>query len=133
MGQKFIGITLPIQLGRESGMFASSTSMFEQAKSNFKNLILTKKGERLHQPELGCDVWSLLFDAMGDDITERARLAVVEAVDRWLPYLEVVEVSVNADPAVNSIAIRCSYIFRNNPRVGDVIEVLVSENTSLVA
>lgn len=133
MGQKFIGVTLPIRRGTISGMFAASISAAEQARSNFKNLILTKKGERLHQPELGCDLWSLLFEYMGDDIEERARLAVVEAVDRWLPYLEVQEVTVTTEDDINAIRVSCSYIFRNNPRVGDVVEVLIGSNGNLEA
>jgi phage baseplate assembly protein W len=60
MAQKFIGITLPIRLG-QTGMFDQSTTVIQQVRSNFKNLILTKKGERVGQPDLGCDLWKILF------------------------------------------------------------------------
>lgn len=133
MAQKFIGITLPIRLGTLSGMFASSITMVEQARSNIKNLILTKKRERLSQPEFGCDLWSLLFEPMDGSIEERARLAIVEAVDRWLPYLEVREVTVTPTPDTNSIQVRCTYAFRNNPRVGDVVDITIGADGSTAA
>ena len=46
-----IGITLPIQRGN-GGFFAQSYQTSEQVKSNIKNLILTRKGERIMQPDL---------------------------------------------------------------------------------
>lgn len=34
----------------------------EAVKSSIKNLLLTNKGERLFQPELGCDIRRMLFE-----------------------------------------------------------------------
>jgi len=46
------GITLPLGRG-ETGFFQQAFVSFEQAKSNLKNLLLTKKGERIMQPNFG--------------------------------------------------------------------------------
>ncbi len=88
MAQQYIGITLPITNGN-TGMFAQSTTVFQQVKSNFKNLILTKKGERLMQPEFGTDLHRILFENITENTLENARLTVVEAVERWMPFLEL--------------------------------------------
>lgn len=126
MAQKYIGITLPIRLGN-NGMFEQSTSLFQQVKSNFKNLILTKKGERLMQPDFGCDLHTLLFEQITEDTEFQMRNAVTEAVDRWLPYLEVVDLSVqtNADNDEHKVVIQVDYRFRNNPNVLDSVTVSV--------
>ena len=50
-----IGITLPLQKGN-GGYFAQSYQTSEQVKSNIKNLILTRKGERLMHPTFGTDL-----------------------------------------------------------------------------
>lgn len=110
-------------------MFQQSLTMYDQARSNFKNLILTKKGERLGRPDLGCDIWKILFEPLNDDTLERAKLAVVEAVDRWLPYLEVKEFQITSSTNQYAINIRCVYRFRNNPNVTDVIDIFADTNT----
>lgn len=125
MAQKFIGVTLPIRLG-QTGMFEQSTDLIQQTRSNFKNLILTKKGERVGQPELGCDLWKVLFDQINDDTLELARLAVVDAVDRWLPFIELVDFSITSTNEENILNIRCIYRFRNNQNVIDQVDISTS-------
>ena len=112
-----------------NGMFQQSTTLYDQARSNFKNLILTKKGERLGRPDLGCDIWKMLFEPLTADTLERARLSVVEAVDRWLPYLEVKEFVVTSSDNQYAINIRCVYRFRNNPNVTDVIDIFADTSS----
>ena len=55
-----IGITLPIQIGNNA--FNQSFKTADQAKSNIKNLLLTKKYERLMQPQFGSGLQELLFE-----------------------------------------------------------------------
>lgn len=126
MAQKFIGVTLPIRMG-QTGMFEQSTTVIQQVRSNFKNLILTKKGERVGQADLGCDLWRVLFDPMDDNILEAARVAVVNAVNRWLPFLELVTLTATKDDAGNIININCVYRFKNNPNVLDQVSVSSQE------
>lgn len=120
MGQKYIGVTLPARRG-QTGMFEQSTTVIEQTRSNFRNLMLTKKGERLSQPDLGCDIWNILFEPMSDETAEKARLSVVDAVERWLPFLELVDFQLTPVAKENRINITCSYRFRSNPNVTDTV------------
>lgn len=126
MPQQYIGITLPITNGN-TGMFAQSTSLIQQIKSNFKNLILTKKGERVMQPEFGTDLHRILFENITEDTLENARLTVVQATEQWMPFLEVINFDVinpvNGNP--HRIDLSVSYRFRNNPNVTDTITVTV--------
>ena len=55
-----IGITLPIQIGNTA--FNQSFITADQVKSNIKNLLLTKRFERLMQPEFGSGIQELLFN-----------------------------------------------------------------------
>jgi phage baseplate assembly protein W len=126
MAQKYIGITLPITNGN-TGMFTQSTSVFQQVKSNYKNLILTKKGERLMQPDFGTDLYRILFENITEDTLDNARLSVIQATERWMPFLEVVNFEltnpVNNNP--HRIDISVTYRFRNNPNVTDTITIAV--------
>ncbi len=126
MAQKFIGVTLPIRLG-QTGMFEQSTTVIQQTRSNFKNLILTKKGERVGQPELGCDLWKILFEPLTEETLENARLAVADAVDRWMPFIELTNFRITKTEENNIVSIRCLYRFRANPNVTDQVNLLSSQ------
>lgn len=126
MAQQYIGITLPIRLGN-TGMFEQSLTLFDQVKSNFKNLILTKKGERFMQPELGTDLYRILFENINETTVETARLSVIEAVERWMPFLELTNFEVK-NPVNNNphrIDISVTYRFRTNPNVTDTVTFTV--------
>lgn len=126
MAQQYIGITLPIRLGN-TGMFEQSLTLFDQVKSNFKNLILTKKGERLMQPEFGTDLYRILFENINETTVENARLSVTEAVERWMPFLELTNFEVK-NPVNNNphrIDISVTYRFRANPNVTDTVTFTV--------
>jgi len=87
------GITLPIQRG-ETGFFAQSFSSFEQAKTNLKNLLLTKQGERVMQPNFGTGLHSLLFEQMTDDFENKLTETITKSVGYWLPYINIEEVDI---------------------------------------
>lgn len=128
MAQKFIGVTLPLRLG-QTGFFEQSTTLIQQVRSNFTNLILTKKGERLGQPELGCDLWRILFEQINDETLENARLAVVSAVDRWIPFIELVNFEITPTTDENILNIKCLYRFRSNPNVTDTVTIEAQTET----
>jgi len=88
------GITLPIQPGNGT-MFNQSFSSFESAKSNLKNLLLTRKGERPFQPEFGTGLASLLFEPLTEGILEQKIESVItNSVNFWLPYIDIDEIEV---------------------------------------
>jgi phage baseplate assembly protein W len=87
------GITLPLQRG-ETGFFAQSFSSFEQAKTNLKNLLLTKQGERVMQPNFGTGLHSLLFEQLTENLEEDLIDTITKSVNFWLPYITIEEVDV---------------------------------------
>jgi phage baseplate assembly protein W len=124
MPQKYIGVTLPLRRGN-TGYFEQSTEMFKQIKSNFKNLILTKKGERLMQPDFGTDLSRIVFEQITDETLESARATVVSAVEKWMPFLELTNFEINTptESFPNRINLKVEYRFINNPNVTDSITV----------
>jgi phage baseplate assembly protein W len=118
-----IGITLPLQLGN-TGYFEQSFDTLVQVKSNFINLILTRKGERVHQPEFGCGIHDYLFEQLTPENIEGARLSVVDAVERWMPFLELIKFELNAAPIDldnNRLQLYVGYRLRKNPNIRDAI------------
>jgi phage baseplate assembly protein W len=89
-----IGITLPIQKGN-GGYFAQSYQTSEQVKSNIKNLILTRKSERLMHPNFGTDLYNTLFNQNTDDLESEIERSIDRAIQEWMPYISVDEILVD--------------------------------------
>ena len=82
------GITLPVKKG-ETGFFEQAFTSYEQAKSNLKNLLLTKKGERIMQPNFGTGLHSLLFEQIDDTFESKIQETITKNVNYWLPYIQI--------------------------------------------
>ena len=89
-----VGITLPIQRGND-GYFAQSFRTFDQVRSNLKNLLLTKKGERIIHPEFGSGLHDLLFQPATEKFEEDLETTINEAVAKWLPYVIVEDINID--------------------------------------
>ena len=89
-----VGITLPIQRG-EDGYFRQSFKTFDQVRSNLKNLLLTKRGERLLQPDFGSGLHDLLFNPATEKFEEDLETTINNAVAKWLPYITVEDIDID--------------------------------------
>ena len=87
------GITLPLSRG-ETGFFQQAFVSFEQAKSNLKNLLLTKKGERIMQPEFGTGLQSLLFEQADGNLEQKIEETITKNVSYWLPYITIKNIDI---------------------------------------
>jgi len=116
-----IGITLPIQIGNTA--FNQSFTTYEQAKSNIKNLLLTKKGERIMQPNFGSGLQELLFDFNDDTLSEKIEETITTSLENWLPYIVVQQINVNQsndNKDKNTVGITISFNVRNSPELNTV-------------
>ena len=121
----YLGSTLPLQRNNR-GYFQTTTDPLENEKSKFINLILTRKGERLSNPNFGCDLWRLLFEQKDNEIQDLAQQYVVEAVETFMPYLKLQEIRItNVNTFLNDtfIGLYVRYGFSNNPLVSDQVEL----------
>lgn len=88
------GLAFPVQKGN-TGMFNQTFTSFDQAKANLINLLKTRRGERLNQPEFGSGLHDLLFEQMDDEeFSVRIQETITESVNFWLPYISIREINV---------------------------------------
>jgi phage baseplate assembly protein W len=97
----YIGIGFPLNHGMK-GFFNRTQTALKQTKSNIKNLLLTKKGERLGNPLFGSDLFAVLFDLEGD-VNSRVEEAVRSSIKQWLPFVEVNSVQPKFSDAGDSV------------------------------
>jgi|TARA_B100000212_G_C27367851_1_gene531117 hypothetical protein len=114
-----VGLSLPLKNG-DGGFFEQNFTTFEQARSNLKNLLLTKKGERVLQPNFGSGLQDLLFEPIDDEFEGKLVDTVTEAVQTWLPYINIEDIDVNMNDEN-----------KDNNRVGVEIKFKVGDSLDL--
>jgi phage baseplate assembly protein W len=109
-----IGVSLPFNA---PGVFNKTYSTKDQIKSNLINLLLTDKGERIMNPEFGADLRRSLFDNITNDNTDLLRLKIINAINIFIPEIELGNIDIIADPDYNTLNVTINYrlIISNTP------------------
>ena len=116
----------------KGGIFAVNYTTLTQAKDNLKNLILTRKGERIMNPTFGCDIYKVLFEQMdGGLIESKIESTILDAVSNWLPYLSIDEIIFDYDDNDidnNRINLELKFSLVSNPNLGESVTINVNNN-----
>jgi phage baseplate assembly protein W len=116
-----IGITLPIQNGNT--FFNQSFQTRDQVKSNIKNLLLTKKGERILQPEFGSGLQELLFDFNDDNLETKIEETITQALELWLPYVTTNNIDIEQTNELkdrNRVNVSITFAIAGTPELNEV-------------
>lgn len=97
------------------GLFTSSTTTEEQSLSNLKNLLLTRKGERVYLPEYGTPLRDFVFEQNVAENRFNLQEDLREAIALWLPYISF-DLEVTAG----------SYTTPGDPMHGVIIDITFS-------
>ena len=124
---KAIGVKLP--LGGDP-VFSLSYTTEEQAISNLKNLLLTRKGERPFQPEFGADIYSLLFEQISVELSTELEDSLRSDIEYWLPYIIIDEINIITNEDYNRVDISLK-VKVTEQGANVVINILVSEQGNI--
>jgi phage baseplate assembly protein W len=116
-----IGLALPIQITNVA--FKQNYTEIEQIKSNIKNLLLTKQGERLMNPFFGTGVERVLFEPITDDFEDKVEDIITNSVERFIPNVNIDEINVdisNENKDKNLVNISLKFRSRNTGNSGEV-------------
>jgi len=96
-----------------TGIFTINYTNVNQARDNFKNLLLTKPGERYNHPTFGCNLLNLLFQQMTDSLTEQIQSTIQDAVSFWLPYIVIdnIDVQLNSSEIIPDHTLKISITY----------------------
>lgn len=89
-----VGVKLPF-LRKDARLFELSYTTNDQALSNLKNLLLTKRGERYFLPEFGTNLQGILFENSIAAAREYIYNEITTAIETWLPYIGITSLTVN--------------------------------------
>lgn len=92
----------------ETGFLVRNTDA-NAVKTAIRNLLLTNKGERLFQPDIGSNIRKALFEDISDVTTNMLKTYIEDAIRDYEPRVNVLEILVVPDEVQN--AYRVSIIF----------------------
>jgi uncharacterized protein len=107
-----VGWQFPVGLaGGAGGVQRVATSAYERSVEEAIRIVLgTAPGERLMRPGFGCDLQRLAFALNNTTTAGLAIFHVREALERWEPRIELLNVDADPDPqAADTLAIRIDY------------------------
>ena len=113
-----IGLSLPIQITNIA--FDQTFNTNDQVRYNIINLLSTRRGERVMQPEFGVGLHELLFEQLVEGLEERVEDEIIAAFEKWLPYV-----------TVSNIEIDMSNENRDRNRADITLEFTIGEDVSL--
>ena len=86
-----IGIKTPLNL-KGSGLFEMHYDLENQMKDNFRNLLLTNKGERLGNPGYGADLRKTQYSVSNKEAAEIELMAKIQqAVKNFMPFINLLD------------------------------------------
>lgn len=109
--QKNIAIGLSIPFNKFSA-FKSTYSTKEQVKYNLINLLLTNKGERVENPEFGCDIKKSIFDFINTDNINKINNNIRVGIQTFIPEINLENVIITPEPDQNYVNVKVEYSMR---------------------
>jgi phage baseplate assembly protein W len=95
---KFINIDFPFQESKE-GFFLNLNNVDSKAiRADLMHLLLTRKGERLYNPEFGTDLMRFIFEPNDSLTYSDIKLDIQTTVKKYIPTLNVDNITVTSNP-----------------------------------
>ena len=102
-----IGVSLPFN---GPGVFYSTYTTKDQIKSNLINLLLTSVGERIMNPNFGCELKNFLFEGINESNINDLKISINNSISLYIPEITVSSVDVVSNRDNNLIDVTISYI-----------------------
>ena len=90
----------------------------EAIKASIKNLITTKNYERPFHPEIGCQVYGLLFENVNAVSVQIMRKTIFDVINKFEPRVGVLDVKIQAEDVdrPNDLDVEITFLILNTER-----------------
>ena len=90
----YTGISFPFRIGFRGGVVMSTTTDMEiqHIQESIRQILLTRRGERVNEPEFGADLYHSVFENIDATLVNVLSYKVQTALERWEPRIEVREI-----------------------------------------
>lgn len=110
-----VGIEFPTSIVPDGDGFFKGTKTTEDAiKSNIRLLLLTQRGERLMQPNLGINLRRFLFEPLSENTAVEIENDIVQTFAYWLPFVQIRDIQIDLSRQdANQIGIKLIFKVKN--------------------
>lgn len=119
MSQEFIGRGWAFPVGTDATGGIRLVARETEIEQSIRLILSTAPGERPMRPEFGCAIHDYVFDPADARTAARMSFAVREALRRWEPRIDVIDVRVDRHPEADDallLDIRYTTSDTNDPR-----------------
>jgi phage baseplate assembly protein W len=102
-----IGVSLPFNA---PGVFYSTYTTKDQIKSNLVNLLLTSVGERVMNPNFGCELKRFVFEGISENNISDLKISINNSISLYIPEITVSSIDVISNKDNNLIDVTISYV-----------------------
>lgn len=110
-----IGLNIP--LVKSNATFDLTTTTVDNTRAKLINLLLTEPGERIYFPTYGCGKQRWVFENLpaNDDVVDMVFEDITNAVNYWLPEVNIIDITTTPDYEANSLSIQATFEIKNVP------------------
>ena len=105
---------------KDSGVVKNENAI----KQAIRCLVLTQKGERLFQPDIGCAVFELLFEPLDLMTADAVRDEIINTLNQYEPRISLIDVTVRVSDVYQRFDVTVEYRIVGQPIVESVDFVL---------
>lgn len=88
----------------------------DAVKASLRNLISTKNYERPFHPEIGCQIFSMLFENFTPVTVQIMKRTIFDVVEKFEPRATVLDVNIKDRPDENRIDLDILFKLKNSER-----------------
>lgn len=111
------GFSFPPRVDAATGRFIMVDAE-ENIRQSIYLIIMTRKGERVMEPDFGCDIHNFVFDLPDESVANLVRTEIVDALTRWEPRIVDTQVFIDyTEIHLGKVVFNITYTVRdtNNP------------------
>jgi uncharacterized protein len=101
------GLSFPLRISPQGTLQLSGDDV--NIEESIRIILRTELGERVYRPDFGCRLSELAFAPLNTQTMMMIRLHVQEALQRWEPRIDKVQVTTDPDPVRGRIDIIVNY------------------------
>ena len=126
MAKRTINIAFPFEQSAVGDFLLMNSTTERAIKSDLVHLLLTRKGDRLYNPEFGSGLYDYIFEQIDDTTLSDIKLDLEVRIKKYIPNLTVDEIIVTPDPDKNQMKINFEYtITQDSFEESDSIEIIL--------
>jgi phage baseplate assembly protein W len=121
-GREFLGVGLGFPLGLDANGQFLLTSLEQHVRQSIELIMETARGERVMRPDFGAGLHDLVFEPVNAGTIALVQHEVTEALVNCEPRIDVLGVSVTADPDhAGLLLINLSYRIRTTDTMFNLV------------